>query len=97
MPFLPKFEEVVQSEVWQEQIVPWLEDMYQTKIEDLLPEHRKEPWEYDYARGFCAALKLVLALPAQALELEKVNKQQGDQDEAVQSWRDTRRRSRSTF
>lgn len=99
--FSPDWQLIVESDIWQEQIVPWLAEMRQDALEEKanpvtpigLPEGVGVTLEhYHYWRGAVAVLKVVMDYPATMIEIERAEKAQEQVNEAVQP-QSTRRRS----
>lgn len=102
--FSPDWQLIVESDIWQEQIVPWLQEMRQDALEEkanpLTPIGIEEPGasleKYHYWRGAVAVLKVVMDYPAAMIEIERAEKAQEQVNEAVQP-QSTRRRSQRAY
>lgn len=95
---VPKWSDIAQSEVWKQQIKPWLEDTRLECLEALVTVVDKDEVHpslrtYDFLRGRVDALDQIINAPDNAVELERQGNAQENQANAIRKKQESRRRT----
>lgn len=85
--WVPNWQAIESADIWQEQVRPWLEAMRQDGLEEKAPHSPGAETAtleaYHYWRGWCAALKAVLEMPADMIEANRYLEAQEKEDAFV--------------
>lgn len=99
--FQPDFRLIRDSELWREQIKPWLESMYFDSLEDKCPPFANNPAAnleaYHFWRGFADAVRTIAELPDADVAAERAYEAEEKKREAIQQARDARNRARASL
>ena len=92
----PNWIAIEQSEIWRDQIRPWLSAMRQDALEEKAPDLPDDPKatmeQYHYWRGMCAAYKTILDMPMGMIEIDRAIAAQEKEDAILQQQQEQRTR-----
>ncbi len=80
---------IAESEIWQTQIIPWLEDMYGDTLEDLRAKSQVD--SFHYWQGYATAIRSIMDIPGDMVVAEREaaareNKDDGERDATRRDW-----------
>lgn len=76
----PNWERILQSEIWQEEILPWISEMAQDALEEKATSTIASLDTYHHWRGYVAALIAVRDMPSEMHEIDRTVTQQENED-----------------
>lgn len=90
----PNWLAVDKSDIWHDQIWPWLEVMRQDALEEKSPEAPGAAGatleQYHYWRGYCFALKAIMDMPRDMIEINRKLLAQEKDDAILQEQQERR-------
>lgn len=92
----PNWKVIVESEVWKQEIQPWLDGLYWEALEKGCPGNPEAPpmEEYHYWRGHTAAIRMMRDMAYAFLMAEEFRTEQEKKDALIREQDERRRRSR---
>lgn len=89
--FMPDWTYIAESDVWGEQVKPWLDIFYQDSLEFRAGMQRAASGdfssmtidEFNFWRGWCAALKAVRDTPEEKVETDRLRAKEHQEDETI--------------
>lgn len=94
--WVPNWQAIENSEIWQNQIRPWLEAMRQDALEEKAPPlagaESATLTSYHFWRGYVAALKDIRDMPVDMVEVNRKLLAQEKEDAFVREQQEQRRR-----
>jgi len=76
----PNWDRILQSDVWLEEIEPWIKEMAQDALEEKATGTKATLEEYHHWRGYVAALIAVRDMPAEMHEIDRTMTAQENED-----------------